>query len=41
MEKNSRVYAKINLGAIKENFRQMRAKLRPETKMITVVKTDG
>ena len=41
MEKNSRVYAKINLGAIKENFRQMRAKLRPETKMIAVVKTDG
>lgn len=40
-EKHSRVYAKINLKAVEENFCRMKANLRPGTKMVAVVKTDG
>lgn len=40
-EKHSRVYAKIDLGAIEENFYRMKANLRPGTKMVAVIKTDG
>lgn len=41
MEKNSRVYAKIDLGAVRENIFRMRDALSPGTKMIAVVKADG
>ena len=40
-EKHSRVYAKINLKAVEENFCRMKANLRSGTKMVAVVKTDG
>lgn len=41
MKKYSRVYAEIDMDAIAENFRAMRANIRQETKMIAVIKTDG
>lgn len=39
--KYSRIYAEIDMDAIAENFRMMRENIRPETKMIAVIKTDG
>ncbi len=36
-----RVYAKINLNAILHNMEQMKNNLKPGTKMLAVVKTDG
>lgn len=39
--KYSRVYAEINMDAIAENFRMMQAAIRPQTRMIAVIKTDG
>lgn len=41
MKTYSRVYAQINLNAVKENMEQMKKNLCPETKMMAVVKTDG
>lgn len=41
MQKYSRVCAVISLDAVEENFKNMRANINPETKMIAVVKTDG
>ena len=40
MKRHSRVYARINLDAVEENFCRMRENIRKETKMIAVVKTD-
>lgn len=40
-EKHSRVYAKIDLDAVEENFLRMKENLRPGTRMIAVIKTDG
>lgn len=40
-EKYSRVYAQIDLDAIVYNVKQMQSVLRPGTKMIAVIKTDG
>ncbi len=37
----SRVHAAIDLDAVEYNFTQMRQNLRPETKIIGVIKTDG
>ena len=39
--KYSRIYAEIDMDAIAENFRKMREKINPETKMAAVIKTDG
>ena len=36
-----RVEAEIDLGAIRDNFAAMRGRLRDDTKMIAVVKTDA
>lgn len=36
-----RVYAAIDLDAIAENFKNMRANIDPNTRMIAVIKTDG
>jgi len=41
MEKHSRVYAKIDLDAIAFNLDSMKKNIKPDTKMICVVKTDG
>lgn len=41
MKKYSRVFAKIDLGAIRNNFLAMKEKLRDGTKIIAVVKADG
>ena len=41
MKKYSRVYAKIDLDAVEENFRLMKAGLKEGTKMIAVIKTDA
>lgn len=41
MKKHSRVYAKIDLDAVEENFRLMKAGLKEGTKMIAVIKTDA
>ena len=41
MKRHSRVYARINLDAVEENFCRMRENIRKETKMIAVVKTDA
>ena len=41
MKKYGRVYAKIDLDAVEENFRLMRVGLKADTKMIAVVKTDA
>lgn len=40
-EKNSRVYARIDLDAVEANFAAMRSKLKDGTKMIAVVKTNA
>lgn len=40
-ENYKRVCARIDLDAIEENVRNMRALIRPESKMIGVIKTDG
>ena len=39
--KYSRIYAEIDMDAIAENFRKMREKINPDTKMAAVIKTDG
>ena len=39
--KHSRVYARIDLGAVEENFRNMKANLAEGVRMIGVIKTDG
>ncbi|MEF2687651.1 MAG: alanine racemase [Lachnospiraceae bacterium] len=39
--KYSRVCAEIDMDAIAENFRVMHEAIRPETKMVAVIKTDG
>lgn len=41
MRKNGRITAYIDLGAIEENFQQMKAKLKEGTQMIAVIKADG
>lgn len=41
MSKYSRVYAKIDLDAVRHNFQVMRANIDPATKMIAVIKADG
>ncbi len=41
IEKYSRVYATINLDAIRTNVEHMKANIAPETQMIGVIKTDG
>lgn len=41
MEKYQRVYAAVNLDAIRHNMEQMRRMLRPGTTMIGVIKTDA
>ncbi|MCR4789161.1 MAG: alanine racemase [Lachnospiraceae bacterium] len=41
MEEYQRVYAKINLDAIRENFENIKKVIRPETKVLAVLKTDG
>lgn len=41
MENYSRVYAGIDLDAVRHNFEGIRRLLKPETKIIAVVKTDG
>jgi len=41
MEEHSRVYAKIDLDAVEYNFKNMRANIRPGTKLIAVVKTNA
>lgn len=41
MKKYSRVFAKIDLGAVRNNFFAMKEKLRDGTKIIAVVKADG
>lgn len=40
-EDYQRVYAKINLDAVRENMDHMKANIASETKMIGVIKTDG
>lgn len=40
-EEYQRVYAKVNLDAVRENMDNMKANIAPETKMIGVIKTDG
>ena len=41
MKTYSRVYAKIDLDAIAYNMEQMKQNLRPETKVMAVIKADG
>lgn len=41
IEKYSRVYATVNLDAIRLNMDHMKANLAPKTQMIGVIKTDG
>lgn len=41
MKTYSRVYAKIDLDAIRHNMEAMRALLKEDTKMFAVIKTDG
>lgn len=41
MRKHERVCAVIYMDAIAENCRQMRLRMKPETKMTAVIKTDG
>ncbi len=41
MERYSRVYAKIDLDAIEHNIEAMHRLIKPETKILAVVKTDG
>lgn len=37
----TRVCAKIDLGAVQKNFDEMKKRLRPDTKIAAVIKTDG
>lgn len=41
IEKFQRIYAEVNLDAVRENIRQIKANLAPGTKIMCVVKTDG
>ncbi len=41
LEKYQRVYAVVNLDAAIENMESMKANLKPETKMLAVIKADG
>lgn len=41
MKTYSRVYAKIDLNAIAYNMEQMKQNIRPETKVMAVIKADG
>lgn len=41
MEKYSRVYATVDLDAIRFNMDNMKANILPETKIVGVIKTDG
>ena len=41
MKTYSRVYAKIDLDAISYNMEQMKQNIRPETKVMAVIKADG
>lgn len=41
MKTYSRVYAQIDLDAIMYNMEQMKSNIRPQTKIIAVIKTDG
>lgn len=41
IEEYSRVYARIDLDAIRENIKKLAEKLKPETGIIGVIKTDG
>lgn len=41
IEKYSRVYATVNLDAIRSNMDHMKANIAPKTQMIGVIKTDG
>lgn len=41
IEKYSRVYATVDLDAIHFNMEHMKANIAPETKIISVIKTDG
>lgn len=40
-EDYQRVYAEVNLDAIRSNMDNMKANIAPETRMIAVIKTDG
>lgn len=40
-EQYARGYAEVDLDAILSNMRNMKAHIRPETKMIGVIKTDA
>ena len=41
IEKYFRVYAEVNLDAIIKNIEMMREKIKPETGIVGVIKTDG
>ena len=41
MSKYGRISARVDLDAIRKNLYAMREKLKPETKIVAVVKTDG
>ena len=41
LEKYQRVYAAVDLTAIRENMERMRKNLQPGTLMIGVIKADG
>ena len=41
LEKYQRVYAAVDLAAIRENMERMHENLQPGTLMIGVIKTDG
>ena len=41
MSSFERIYAKIDLDAVEENFRLMRAGMKEDTEMIAVIKTDA
>ena len=41
MESCERIYARIDLDAVEENFIQMKQNLKEGTRMIAVVKADG
>lgn len=41
MDKYNRVYATVNLDAIVNNMKQMKANIAPKTKIIAVIKADG
>ena len=41
LENYQRVYATVDLDAIRKNMEHMKANIAPETRMIGVIKTDG